>query len=1009
MLFYDNATGKVFKGSAAGLGSGTNSGGSGADLLPASNTWSGQNTFTKDVSFNNTNTMINSSSIIGISGGIVNISGGIMNVGGGILNIYDISFNLHNIPSSVNSNVLYYDQYTKAVTYGVTPSGSGQAVSLINTNLTGIPTAPTATIGTSTTQLATTSFVNNSIKSNLLSPNVTMTTFSTVGTQTYTVPTGCVSLWIRVQGAGGGGGGSNGVGGNGNQTTISALGNTILTATGGVGGGTFTGGAGGTSSGGSIVNMPGNAGIQGSYSTSSPDWQTGGAGGSSAFGIGGSGGIDVDGSGSAGKGGSGGGGAAGNAPNNFSAGGGGGAGGYSETMINTPSGTYTINIGAGGLGGTGISGSNFGGVGGDGMCVIFAYTNGLASFSSFGPSATTNSYTTAGGYTFKVPMNCASLFIRLQGAGGGGGGGGSNGFSGIVSTVTGPGVSMTANGGTFANGTSAGAGGSSSGGTVVNLIGQKGTEGTNISVSPLWVPGGVGGNSIFGSGGLGGTGAIDASGFVGTYGAGGGGGVGVSPNATSGGGGGSGGYCETVINNPSGTYTITLGSGGAGGTAIAGQRGAGGKGADGTCLIVAYLNGYQSFVNISGDVIDLWSNTLNFNATSGRTVNIGNLSSTTNIGSSTVALTSIPSSTQENVVYYNTSSKAVSYGVVPSLIPLNNSWSGQNTFTKDVSFNNTNTLINSSNVIGISGGIVNISGGTVNISGATRMNGSITSTSTNTWSGQNIFTSPVNLNASETFKVGMNSASTSGLMYGVGSNFSRLLIDTSGNVTSDGNGSFKVSNTNGLFINNGIKINFETNSSENYSIGTNNSNGSVSFGFGVPNVTSNARIAMDQNGIINTYGSSVFQVNNTGGLKLSPLIGEGISTASIDNNGVISRFSSDKKLKKDISSLSVDDDKFDMLNPVQYKWIDEEKYGTRTEFGFLANDIQELYPNLVYNSFSDASGNNYLGFSQSSLIPVLTSVLQAKSKLISTQQQQLAEQNQKLVTLEERISALESK
>jgi hypothetical protein len=255
----------------------------------------------------------------------------------------------------------------------------------------------------------------------------------------------------------------------------------------------------------------------------------------------------------------------------------------------------------------------------------------------------------------------------------------------------------------------------------------------------------------------------------------------------------------------------------------------------------------------------------------------------------------------------------------------------------------------------------------------------------------------------------MNNATSSGLMYGVGGNYSSLLIDTTGNVTSDGNGSFKVSNTNGLFINNGNKINFEANSGGNYSIGTNTSNGSISFGFGVPNVTSNARIAMDQNGIINTYGSSVFQVNNTGGLKLSQLIGEGTSTASIDNNGVISRFSSDKKLKKDISSLSVDDDKFDMLNPVQYKWIDEEKYGTRTEFGFLANDIQKLYPNLVYKSFSDASGNNYLGFSQSSLIPVLTTVLQAKSKLIATQQQQLAEQNQKLVTLEERISALESK
>ena len=217
-----------------------------------------------------------------------------------------------------------------------------------------------------------------------------------------------------------------------------------------------------------------------------------------------------------GKSGAGGGGGAGNAPTNSA--GGGGSGGYAESMIRSPTGTYTINIGAGGAAGTGTT---TGGVGGDGMCVIFAYTNGLASLSSFGPSTTTSTYTSAvgGPYTFNVPMNCASLWIRLQGAGGGGSGG-SNGTSGGVSTVSGPGVSMTANGGSFANGSSAGTGGSSSGGTIVNLIGQKGDDGTNISISPLWVSGANGGKSQFGSGGLGGTGATDASGLSGTYGGG---------------------------------------------------------------------------------------------------------------------------------------------------------------------------------------------------------------------------------------------------------------------------------------------------------------------------------------------------------------------------------------------------------------------------------------------------------------------------------------------------------
>ena len=1005
VLFYDNDSKKVYKGSSSGFGSsGSGGSGSGADLLPASNVWTGKQRFSQDVSFNNTTTQITSINA-NIKSTTTNLTSNTLNISGGIMNIYDVSFNLYNIPSSVNTNVLYYDEFTKAVTYGATPSSAGQTISLINTPLTGIPTAPTATNGTSTTQLATTAFVNNTVTSNILSPNVTMTSFSASGgPYTYTVPTGCVSLWIRTQGGGGGGGGSSASGGNGTPTTISTMGSLILTASGGFGGGTFNGGAGGTSSGGNIINMSGNTGITGSYTTSSPTWEAGGAGGSSTFGLGGAGGTGLNGTGAVGKSGSGGGGGAGNAPSNSA--GGGGSGGYSETMIKNPTGTYTINVGAGGIGGTG---SGIGGLGGDGMCVIFAYTNGLASLSSFGPSMTTSSFSTSAGgpYTFTAPMNCASLWIRLQGAGGGGGGG-SNGMSGGTSTVSGPGVAMTANGGSFAASSSSGKGGSSSGGTIVNLTGKQGAAGTNISISPLWVQGGEGGNSYFGSGGLGGTGSTDASGLSGLYGGGGGGGVGASPNATSGGGGGSGGYCETMINNPNGTYTINLGAGGAGGSALAGQMGKGGNGADGMCLIVAYLNGYQSFVNISGGVIDMCSNALNLNSVTGGTVSIGNSASSTIMNSPTVSLTGIPSSIKTSMIYYDTTTKAVSYGSAPDVLPLNNSWSGKNTFTKDVSFNNTNTLINSSNIVSISGGIINISGGSVNVNGPTSLNGPITSIGSNTWSGQNIYTSPVNLNATQTFTVGMNTASTAGLMYGVGVNYSRLLIDSSGNVTSDGNGSFKLTNTNGMLVNNGNKVNFEANAGGNYSIGTNTSNGSISFGFGAAVLTSNARLAMDQNGIINTYGSSVFQVNNAGGLKLASFAGGGTTSASIDNNGIIGRTSSDKRLKKDIVSLSVVD-KFDSLNPVQYKWIDEEKYGTRTEFGFLANDIQELYPNLVYNSFSDASGNGYLGFSQSSLIPILTSVLQAKSKLIATQSEQLSTQSGKIALLEERMSALESK
>ena len=659
MLYYDNATGKVSKGltSWIGSGGGGGGGGSGADLLPSSNTWTGTQQFLNDVSFNNASTIITSTTTT---------------ISGDTLNIFDPTLNLYNIPEFVNSDVLYYDKYSKQVTFGTAPSGSGGGVSsLNNASLTGVPTAPTAGVGTSTTQIATTAFVNNTMVANASSPNVKMTTITTVGTNTFTVPNGCVSLWIKIQGAGGGGGatgaGAYGVGGTGGNTTVKKLGSVILNASGGIGGGDFNGGSGGVSSGGNIVNMNGNVGNQGNYSTVSQGWAAGGAGGSSIFGVGGAGGIGtVDGgTGYAGSNGAGGGGGAGNSPS-FSAGGG-GAGGYSEIMIDNPNGTYTIDIGEGGSGGIGIVD---GGAGGNGICVIFAYINGLVPINAYGPSMTTTSYTTTSGnpYTYTIPANCSSLYIRLQGAGGGGAGG-SNGTSGGASTVSGTGISMTASGGSAANSSSAGAGGVGTGGSTVNLSGQKGIDGTSISLSPLWANGGNGGNSSIGSGGIGGTGAIDASGAVGIYGGGGGGGVGVSPNTTSGGGGGAGGYCETVINNPTGTLTINIGAGGTGGTATAGQRGMGGNGADGACFIIAYLNGYQSFLNLSGDTVDLCSNIININYNKGGDVNIGKSSAKTIINSSTIKLTNLPSSTlhaptssANNVIYYDASTNLITYG-----------------------------------------------------------------------------------------------------------------------------------------------------------------------------------------------------------------------------------------------------------------------------------------------------------------------------------------------------------
>lgn len=196
------------------------------------------------------------------------------------------------------------------------------------------------------------------------------------GTGTYTTPAGVVYIKVTMVGGGGGGGGTGNAfgasGSGGGNTTFGAL--TASGGFGGVFGGTSGGGGGGAGGTSTLglgvgVNLTGGSGDGGS-NTVTP--ASGGGGGDSAFGGSGSGGGNVvaGGNGATNSGGGGGGGGGGS---NFGSGGGGGSGGYIESIITSPSSTYSYAVGAGGaLGGAGPSGVA-GGAGGSGMILVTEY------------------------------------------------------------------------------------------------------------------------------------------------------------------------------------------------------------------------------------------------------------------------------------------------------------------------------------------------------------------------------------------------------------------------------------------------------------------------------------------------------------------------------------------------------------------------------------------------------------------------------------------------------------
>lgn len=195
-------------------------------------------------------------------------------------------------------------------------------------------------------------------------PLRTRQVFTSGTAQTYTTPTGCIAINVRMVGGGGGGGAqATNAGANGTASTWSGG---SLSAGLGVGGAAAggAGGTGGASTNGDI-NIPGGAG-EGGFTQSAGDVMGGGIGGATVFGGAGMGEANAAGGNAATN--SGAGGAGGGATDSSAKGAGGGSGGYVEKLITSPAATYTYTVGAGGAGGA--AGTKAGGNGAAGIIIV---------------------------------------------------------------------------------------------------------------------------------------------------------------------------------------------------------------------------------------------------------------------------------------------------------------------------------------------------------------------------------------------------------------------------------------------------------------------------------------------------------------------------------------------------------------------------------------------------------------------------------------------------------------
>lgn len=95
---------------------------------------------------------------------------------------------------------------------------------------------------------------------------------------------------------------------------------------------------------------------------------------------------------------------------------------------------------------------------------------------------------------------------------------------------------------------------------------------------------------------------------------------------------------------------------------------------------------------------------------------------------------------------------------------------------------------------------------------------------------------------------------------------------------------------------------------------------------------------------------------------------------------------SDRRLKEDIRPLSGALDRVSQLQGVRYSWKDKETLGTRPQIGLLAQDLEKVYPELVFTD--PDSGLKAVDYAH--LVAPLIEAIKALNEKLERQENEIA-------------------
>ena len=114
-------------------------------------------------------------------------------------------------------------------------------------------------------------------------------------------------------------------------------------------------------------------------------------------------------------------------------------------------------------------------------------------------------------------------------------------------------------------------------------------------------------------------------------------------------------------------------------------------------------------------------------------------------------------------------------------------------------------------------------------------------------------------------------------------------------------------------------------------------------------------------GVVSLTNATSSTSTSTGALIVTGGVGIGENCHMTGSSYALSHINtSDERLKKDITPMETQ--VVDNLNPVSFNWIEGHGDGSGdVEFGFIAQQVEEHYPNLVKTNAEGAKSMNYIG------------------------------------------------